>query len=309
MTAEPSTIARGTLPQAVGEARVPGACGELVQGRIGSCDFLVTCPIDLYSHVTVELQGVRVSRKDRNTFVGVAPKNAWKTRLAVIETLRFLGLEGGEATVRVSSDLPVAKGMASSTADISAACWATARAAGARLSPSQVARIALSIEPSDGVMFPGITLLDHRHGRCLRSLGTGPPMSILALDLGGEVDTLLFNTRSDLDELNARKELGVAEALTTVIHGLEMCDAAMVARGATLSAVANQAIDMKPRLQEIMDLSGKCGGLGVVVAHSGTVAGIMANHRGVCNGALEAVLRMDLGMPLGVYDLVGGGTR
>lgn len=297
------------LPRAVGVARIPGTCGELVQGRIGSFDFLVTCPIDLYSRVRVELLDVTVSREGSDTLVGVFPRDAWKTRLAVIKTLRFFGLTGGEAIVRVSSDVPVAKGMASSTADISAACWATARAMGSNLSPSEVARIALSIEPTDGVMFPGITLFDHRHGRCLRSLGAGPPMRVLIVDLGGEVDTLVFNARSDLDELNARKEFRVAQALTAVVHGLERHDATMVAQGATLSAIANQTIETKPRLEDLMDLVVKYGGLGVTVAHSGSVAGVVANHKAVCRNVGEALLRLDLGTPLGVYDLIGGGVR
>lgn len=36
---------------------VPGTCGELLQGSIGGVDSLVSCPIDLYSRVTVEETG------------------------------------------------------------------------------------------------------------------------------------------------------------------------------------------------------------------------------------------------------------
>ena len=41
--------------------RVPGSCGELVQGWLRGEPFLVTCPIDRYTRVRVsgELQGLR----------------------------------------------------------------------------------------------------------------------------------------------------------------------------------------------------------------------------------------------------------
>lgn len=39
-----------------GRARVPGACGELVQGMIDGDYFLITCPINLGSEVRVSLQ-------------------------------------------------------------------------------------------------------------------------------------------------------------------------------------------------------------------------------------------------------------
>jgi uncharacterized protein involved in propanediol utilization len=35
--------------------RAPGACGELAQGVIEGIHFLVTCPVDFYSRVKVDL--------------------------------------------------------------------------------------------------------------------------------------------------------------------------------------------------------------------------------------------------------------
>ena len=36
-------------------ARAPGVCGELAQGVIEGIHFLVTCPIDFYSRVKVDI--------------------------------------------------------------------------------------------------------------------------------------------------------------------------------------------------------------------------------------------------------------
>lgn len=52
-------------------------------------------------------------------------------------------------SIGLQSVIPYGKGMASSTADISAVCQATAIALGKRLTDMDIAQIALSIEPSD----------------------------------------------------------------------------------------------------------------------------------------------------------------
>ena len=66
-------------------------------------------------------------------------------------------------------------------------------AAGQPFSPESIASIALSVEPTDGVMFPGIALFDHRCGSIAESLGAPPPMEVIVIDTGGTVDTLEFN--------------------------------------------------------------------------------------------------------------------
>jgi len=35
--------------------KVPGSCGELAQGYLNNSNFLISCPIDIYSEVTVEI--------------------------------------------------------------------------------------------------------------------------------------------------------------------------------------------------------------------------------------------------------------
>lgn len=79
----------------------------------------------------------------------------------------------------------IAKGMASSTAEVAASIEATALALGKEINKSDVARIALSIEPTDGCFFPGIVLFDHREGKLYESLGNPPPLDTLVLDFGG----------------------------------------------------------------------------------------------------------------------------
>ncbi len=251
--------------------KAPGSCGELVQGTIDGRNFLLTCPIDLYSTATV-------IRNPQTSFIKAGPKAS----LAIAKTLDYLKLPAGEFQITVQSDLPQGKGMASSSADISAACQAVALSAGRLLTLDEIAAIAVSIEPTDGVFLPGIALFDHITAATSRCLGEPPPITIAVFDGGGEVDTLYFNRRADLQRLNAAKEKQVRQALELVSQGLQQKDAGLLGRGATLSAVANQAILPKPCLPAILPIAQSCGAVGVNIAHSGTVLGIMFK-----TGALE----------------------
>lgn len=242
--------------------RAPGSCGELVQGTLDGENFLITCPVDLYTEVTVAPGAGRTNAGD-------------KTVAAVRLTWQRLGVAAETFTVTVRSALPPGKGMASSSADISAACQAAALAAGHRLTADEIADIALAIEPTDGIFYPGIAMFDHVRGRTRRLLGDPPPMSVLIFDAGGCVDTLEFNRRTDLAALNAAKENEIRRAVELVSRGLAAGDCALIGRAATLSALANQAILAKPSLPLAADIAHRHGAVGVNTAHSGTVIGIL----------------------------------
>ena len=251
--------------------RCPGSCGELVQGTIAGSNFLVTCPINLYSEVSVSLSSDQSSLWSAGN----------KTVEAVRKTLEYLGESFEGIEVRVASELPVGKGMASSSADIAAACLATALAAGRTLDIDEVCKIAVAIEPTDGIFSPGITMIDHVTGKTRHSLGEPPDITLAVLDAGGEVDTIDFNHRSDLAELNRNKEPEVLAALRLVEAGIQNRDSALLGAGATLSALANQRILFKPSLERIIEIAHSFGAVGVNAAHSGTVIGVLFdNHAG-----------------------------
>jgi L-threonine kinase len=268
---------------AIGEARAPGTCGELVQGRFADgTDFLVTLPIDVWSTVQVTVVP--------DLPVTVHPASRAKTRQAVRLALDALGRPDMGARVSVESDLPVGKGMASSTADIVAACRATAAALGYSILPEMISHIARQIEPSDGVMYPGIVCYDHRRCRLIERLGHLPPLDILVVDLGGEVDTLAFNT---LPKNYADAELAaIQNAYDLVVGGLRTGSAALIGRAATISARVNQRLLVKPHLEPLIQIAGAYGAYGVNVAHSGTVVGLLfgSGNRGAMQRVREAVL-------------------
>ncbi|MPM50786.1 L-threonine kinase [bioreactor metagenome] len=244
--------------------KAPGSCGELVQGTINGANFLVTCPVNIYSEVAVIPAKQPSDKCDYD-----------KVRTAVAKTLQYLNIKNIHFDFHISTQLPIGKGMASSSADISAACQAVAISQGKFLTPAEIADIALGIEPTDAIFYPGILMFDHVNGRIRHNLGAPPEIDIAVFDVGGEIDTLHFNQRNDLPALNRGKEEAVRMALDMVTKGLANGDINLIGQGTTLSAIANQSILFKPNLDGIINLSKQFNAAGVNVAHSGTVLGVL----------------------------------
>lgn len=251
---------------ASGAASAPGTCGELAQGLLDGMPVMVTCPIDLFSTATVELS--------EGTGRVYGPGNSPKAKRAVAQSLALLGHKDTDARLHLASSIPRAKGMASSTADITAAIAATAAASRSQLSIQQQAKLALAVEPSDGVMLPGIALFDYKGGRILQSLGAPPPISFLILEFPETVDTELFHTANRHVTLE-RQAARFREALALITTGLERSDTELIGRGATLSALGHQGVLPKPQLSAVIALGRTAGAVGVTVAHSGTVIGVL----------------------------------
>lgn len=249
-----------------GVASVPGTCGELAQGMLDGTLVMVTCPIDLFATATVELsEGAGRVR---------GPAGSPKATRAVELLLARPGRNDVEARLHLESPLPRGKGMASSTADIVAAVGATAAALNTETTVRQQANLALAIEPSDGVMLPGIALFDHRYGRIAQSLGGPPGMRVLVLEFADALDTEAFNAVNRESELQLR-EAHFREALDLITAGLKNGDDEMIGRGATQNTVAYQEVLPKPQLPAVLALGRAAGAVGVNVAHSGTVLGLL----------------------------------
>lgn len=294
----------------VGIAKAPGSCGELVQGTLNGESFHVSCPINLYSQVKVVLNDEgkpRPSKEERGEVIG--PPDRWKTQEAIKRTLKFFGKENLGASFEINSKIPLGKGMASSTADIGAASLALANALKKKITPQEIAKIALSIEPTDGTLFEGITLFDHRNGALFKFLGRTPDMEILIVDLGGRVDTLEFN-KKDLTKINQEREEEIKEALKLVEEGIKRKNPGLIAKGATISAFSNQRILYKPALDRIWKISQEAGALGVNVAHSGTVVGILAEPNEVNFDELKNFLQgRGIGKVFYKTKIVNGGLQ
>lgn len=250
----------------------PGTCGELVQGRFASGqDFLVALPVQLFSTAQARIT------PDCSEIL-ITPNTKSKTAKAVRRLLDQLLLPAYGARIQVDSQVPEGKGMASSTADITAACRAIGNALGIPTPPELISAIARQIEPSDGVMYPGLVCYDHVHCELIEHLGEIPPGSILVVDLGGVVDTLAFNRKPKT--FSAGDIEACQRSYAMLQEGIIRQDLALIGQAATLSARTNQKFLYKPALETLIRIGEEYGAHGVCIGHSGTVVSLIFGEAG-----------------------------
>lgn len=275
-------------------AAAPGTWGELVQGTVGGEDFLVTCPVNLSVWA--------VARRDESG-------RGWRAAGAYPRTKAALAALPGSGTVRIKSPLRREAGMASSTADLSAALAAAAATQGRSLTPAELFARCIRIEPTDGLMFPGIALVDHRRGRRAEVLGMPPPLAVLGIDPGGSISTADFNANPHLAAANRKKEPVIRVALELAVAAIRNGDPAALGEAATMSALAHQRVLRHPLWEQAVALAPAIGALGINVAHSGVVLGFLVDPRRADLPAAREWLEGRLGLAVRVLSVTGGGIR
>lgn len=271
--------------EAEGYGRAGAHFGEILQGtfRIGGevRRALVTLPLPglFSSRATFSLRGdeeLAVVHPDgsRRAFS--------KVRRAAVESLSRWAGEGFGGRLTLSGDVPRGRGMGSSTSEVVAAIRAVADALGVRPTAEEVALLASRSETaSDPLMLddgpdgltPRSVLFDQRRGEVLMGLGGSlPALEVVGVDAGGAgVST------DDLEapEYTACEVARFGGSLALLEEGVRRGDARMVGRVAAASARINQAYLPKPGFEEFVRLGGEYGSVGVSVAHSGTVMGML----------------------------------
>jgi len=165
--------------------------------------------------------------------------------------------------------------MGSSSADIVGIILGVGFLLDKKISAGEVAKLALSIEPTDGIIYEGIVSFDYLKKGILEQIGQPPLLDILVIDPGGCVDTLEFNQRKDLVKLRLENQKDIARALKLVKRGIRENNISFIGKGATLSALCNQNIVFKKEFEKIISISQKMGAVGVNIAHSGVVLGVL----------------------------------
>ncbi|MGW0737098.1 GHMP family kinase ATP-binding protein [Streptomyces sp. NPDC002851] len=249
-----------------------GTFGELLQGVLAENDrdFLVTFPITLAS--VAEFWPDTTAPE-----VIVHPAGKSKSRLLAERILRHLGYGFG-GTLELTSTLPEGKGLASSSADLVATARALGDAFGRHFTETQIETFIRGIEPSDGVMYPDIVAFYHREVRLRERLGQLPPLTIVAHDLGGIVDTVEFH--------RVKKHFGAVEKqeygrlLGTLRDAVRAQDLRAVGEVATRSAQLNLRHLPRDDFAPMLNICREVDGLGLAQAHSGTTLGILLPEGG-----------------------------
>jgi len=280
---------------------VPATCGELVQGSLDDIPCLVSCPIDRYSIAEIRLKPTPGWEVPHNAPKAVAALNAG---LAHMRGATWAG------RLRLLSDLPRGRGYGSSTADIGATLYALGQALRRPIGPDQVARLAVGVEPSDSTIFPGLTLFDHRGDHLHECLGPAPPLAVVVIDPGGEIDTLTFNRMNHQEPL-CRLASQHREAFGLLREGLREGNCEAVGKAATLSACAHQDILYNPLLEPVLAMAREVGAIGVCRAHSGTLLGLILDPGRADPSAVAALVarRLPDSVAVSPHRLLDGGPR
>lgn len=240
------------------EARCPASCGELIQGLINGSEKLISCPIDWYS--TVEVKQGTAHQFDERPLMRQAVKAALK-HLQIDETWHQ------KLSIRFHSTIPVAKGMASSTADIAATAIATARHFQQELNSQALAQICTSLEPSDSTFLHQLSLFDHKRGEIHRQFGWVPDLNILIFESATQLNTADYHQMPRQQWLK-QNETRLADAMHMFEQAMQTRSVSLLGQACTQSAIASQHILAKPGFEQFQTLIEKFDLPGMVVAHS-----------------------------------------
>lgn len=283
-------------------AQCPASCGELIQGWIRGSEKLISCPVGLYS--TVEVKAGKPAEDERPLTRAMVNQllALWAFPLSWSQQLR----------INLHSPIPVAKGMASSTADIAATAMATARYFDKTLSELELARLCVNLEPTDSTPFRQLTLFDHNEGSAQTAGYQQPRLEILVLESPQTLQTADYH-RLDRQAalLASAPQLEIAWQKARL--ACETGSASLLGEAATLSAMASQSILPKPGFRRVLDIVERFSLYGVSIAHSGSVMGLMldSSHHDV--EAVRAELKKEDGNRLWpqtyLLPMVEGGVR
>ena len=243
--------------------KVPGSCGELIQGFYGGSELLVSYAIDCYSTVSLEVSEhykLRINHQNE------------KAVIAFRKACEMFGLDSGRFLIDIQSDIPVGKGMASSTADIVGVLAAVATYAGKAIDPVWLGIMAAQIEPTDNIMFDEWVLFNHLRGEVVEKLGAFGDLSVLILEMDDTVDTKALRETGAFSKSNKPNP---SKALSILKEAIDKKDLMKLGEAMSLSAVENQIVLEKPYLSKLIKLANDCGMVGVNTSHSGTVLGVV----------------------------------
>lgn len=255
----------------VGRGSSFGHHGEVLQGLIswkgGPRRALVTMPCYM-------LRSTATFTPIPSAPLTVASGIRCKAKRAAEITIRLLNAAHIGGVIDVDSNIPWSAGMGSSTADVVAVIRAVSDALDTLLGPTEIAKIAVEAEvASDPVMFGDqAVLFAQREGAILEYLGAPlPPVDLLSINVGAAVSTLdhPLPQYTPIEIETFRPLVGL---LRRAVYSQ---DARLLGRVATASARINQRFLAKPFLDDLVAVNEETGGLGVQVAHSGSVVGLL----------------------------------
>ncbi|MRZ82005.1 cobalamin biosynthesis protein [Paeniclostridium sordellii] len=281
----------------------PASCGEFVQGMIRDKEYLSSYAIDKFSKVTLEEKLECINR------------GPLKTRRAIEEVFKQFGLPRKEMrniSIHIESDIPISKGMASSTADIGATIKATLNLIGKDLNEYDISKLATRIEPTDSIFIRENTIFNPLDASIKKKLGVIDTGKVIILEPNEKLSTRYIRRKDNYQKLKKQNKYIIEYAFKLLEQGIQNKDLNLIGQACNISSVANENIHKKKYLSEIMDISKEYGACGVNIAHSGTVIGILLENDMDENKLKEKLIDLNIDKKykkIYTANIIAGGLR
>lgn len=248
----------------------PASCGEFVQGILDREEYLSSYAIDMFSVATLE-------EKQEN--INLGPKKSRKAIEKVFERFNIPLRECKNISLNINSNIPIGKGMASSTADIGATIKATLSILNKDLGNEEISLIASEIEPTDSILLYKNSIFNPVNGQVKKYLSNLNNGRVIILEPDEILETSIIRSNPNYLDIKLENKAIIDKSFDLLEEGLREQDLKLIGKACTLSSLANENIHKKPYLNEIIEISNKMGAYGVNIAHSGTVIGILIDNK------------------------------
>ena len=268
-------------------AQCPGSCGEFLQGWMDGSEKLISYAIDCYSQVTL----TPGAADDGHAAFRRHHPRAWELVMDLVE--KHVGVSFSQeacshetfspdapgqnlfpVTLTLDSQLPRAKGMASSTADLAATAAAVLTWLRQPFDSDTLTRYCTRLEATDSILHRQLALMDPLTGTVSRRYDKLPPLEVLVLEGTAVVETAGFRRENHARHREAQQE-ELAEALHLFEKGLVQEDMETLAAACWISARANQYFYALPGLETLHHLARRHGAWGLNIAHSGSTVALL----------------------------------
>ncbi|HSQ90028.1 cobalamin biosynthesis protein [Romboutsia sp.] len=281
----------------------PASCGEFVQGMMDNEEYLSSYAIDMYSTAMIE---------EKLQDINLGPYKSRKAIEAVFQKFRLPIEESKNISLNIHSKIPIGKGMASSTADIGATIVATLGLIQKDLTSEEISKLASTIEPTDSTYIEKNSIFNPLSGQVIKYLGNIKNSRVIVLEPNKTLDTMKIRNTPNYKEIKIQNKEIIKEAFYLLEEGIRKNDLHTIGRACTLSSLANENIDKKEGLKEIIEISQNYGAYGVNIAHSGTVVAVMIDK---CMNDIKLIELLKQAKLDAVYnkiytlDIIDGGIR